>query len=49
MKKVVMETPLWLYCKAAKVEVRKGTEFEMHLKGLSLGASLDTPNKYFEK
>lgn len=49
MKKVVTETPLWLYCKAAKVEVRKRTEFEMHLKGLSLGASVDTLSKYFEK
>jgi len=42
-----METLLWLYCKAAKAEVRKGLEFEKHLKGLSLGASLDTPNRYF--
>ena len=49
VKKVPMETLLWLYYKAAKMEVRKGTKFEMHLKGLSLGASLDTPNRCLEK
>lgn len=44
-----MEALLCLYCKAAKVEASKGTESEMHLEGLSLGSSLDFPNKYFEK
>lgn len=49
VKKVPVETPLWLYYKAAKVEVRKGKEVEMYLKGLPLGACLDTLNWYFEK